>query len=318
MSAVEYASVENMRKLEEKSTSSGSPAVPHEDRARRATRTPTRSGAPRSAATRTTSQRRGDRRSIDGLVAEDPRRRTFGYDAHAGSRGPRRRRTGPRPPLCERGPGLIAPARRRDEPTRSGVIGWGSLLWDPRSLPMSGAFRDDGPRLPIEFSRVAQDGRVTLVIDPHAEPVATYWVKLDVTDLAGAVTGLGRRERIAPARWAEWVGAQTRSHPQGDRGEASAETRAEVARWLEGQDLEAVVWTALPKRRPDGAFGRSSLDELVTHLRGLEGDAAARAEEYVRRAPPAIRTAHRRRFEAEFGWTISDAPPNPATPGVPE
>jgi hypothetical protein len=50
------------------------------------------------------------------------------------------------------------------------VIGWGSLPWDPRELRVEGQpgqqFTADGPALPLAFSRVSKDGRLTLVIDP--------------------------------------------------------------------------------------------------------------------------------------------------------
>ena len=183
---------------------------------------------------------------------------------------------------------------------------------------MVGAFRDDGPRLPIEFSRVARDGRVTLVIDEAAAAIPTWAVALDVEDLGAAVEALGRRERIGPARWPTWIGGQTQADPEGDRGEASAATRQAIAAWLPESGFDAVVWTALPSRCPDGRFAEPSTDELVAHLRGLEGEARERAEEYIRRAPATVRTARRARFEAELGWAASDAAPNPATPGVPE
>ena len=197
---------------------------------------------------------------------------------------------------------------------RIGCVGWGSLLWDPRSLPMAGAFRDDGPRLPIEFSRVARDGRVTLVIDPDAAPIPTYWVPLDVPDVNAAVEALGRRERIGADRWREWIGLQTREH----LGSGASGVREGVGRWLADSDADALVWTALPRRCPDGRFAAPSDEELLSHLRALEGESLRRAEEYVRRAPAAVRTPRRARFEQELGWTPSSAGPNPATPGVPE
>ena len=46
--------------------------------------------------------------------------------------------------------------------------------------------------------------------------------------------------------------------------------------------------------------------ELDDHLQALRGDALSRAEEYVRRAPPAVRTPYRAHFEAELGWSASD------------
>ena len=194
-------------------------------------------------------------------------------------------------------------------------IGWGSLLWDPRSLPIAHPFLGDGPRLPIEFARVARDGRVTLVIDSDAEtlPIGTYWTRLEVPDLDAAIESLGRRERIKPARFGEWIGAEGRDGAS--RGEALPETRSTMRAFLADQGLDGVVWTALPSRTPKGEFARPSLDSLVAHLQTLAGEALARAEEYIRRAPEAVVTRNRTRFEEALGWTRSTLPPNPGTPG---
>ena len=52
------------------------------------------------------------------------------------------------------------------------VIGWGSLIWSKRDLEIEGDWIiGGGPVLPLEFSRVSKDGRLTLVID-HTNGVA--------------------------------------------------------------------------------------------------------------------------------------------------
>ena len=214
------------------------------------------------------------------------------------------------------------PLQRPANAPRIACIGWGSLLWDPRSLPTAAPFRDDGPMLPIEFSRVAKDGRVTLVIDPEAAPMQTFWCELTSKTIDEAVSGLGQRERIAPARWSEWVAFARRSpFIEGEvesGGYAVPETRREIQRWLEVQSIDAVVWTALPARRPNGDFGWPTTEELVEHLEGLTGEARSRAEEYIRRTPETIRSVRRARFEASFGWMQSALPSNTSTPGVEE
>ncbi len=186
---------------------------------------------------------------------------------------------------------------------RIACIGWGSLLWDPRTLPTAGAFALDGPPLPIEFSRVSLDGRVTLVIDSDARTIPTYSVRLSVDDLDAAVEALGIREKVAPERRRDWIGFQTRGRRGPGGGDTPDAVRDRIADWLEARALDAVVWTALPSRHPDGRLGAPPLASLVAHLQGLEGEALARAEEYVRRAPGAVRTAHRLHFESELGWS---------------
>jgi hypothetical protein len=178
-----------------------------------------------------------------------------------------------------------------------GCLAWGSLVWDPRTLPRAGSFQADGPELPIEFSRVSLDGRVTLVIDANAPKLRTLWVELATSTLDEAVAALGRREKIAPERWVDWVGRYRR----GDR--VRDETGpTDFDAWLETHRLDAVVWTALPSRTPTGELVVPRIEELLAHLAGLGSADRARAEQYVRRAPRSVRTPHRARFESELGW----------------
>ena len=192
--------------------------------------------------------------------------------------------------------------------SRIGCLAWGSLVWDPRTLPKAGGFREDGPRLPIEFSRVSLDGRVTLVIDPAARAIQTLWVPLAARSLEEAVVELGVREKIAPAMRTKWVGRLKANDPTaaGGDGDTDGSHRAVIAAWLEDQSLDAVVWTALPSRGPDGEAKRPHFDLLLEHLKSLDGEARARAEEYIRRTPGTIRTAYRSRFEEVLGWVPAD------------
>lgn len=186
---------------------------------------------------------------------------------------------------------------------RIGCLAWGSLLWDPRTLPLAGPFEQAGPQLPIEFSRVALDGRVTLVIDPQAGTTRSWWAPLAVDSLAAGIEALALREGIGPERIGDWIGVEARGGFGASGGLCPESVRAEIADWLVAQPLDAVVWTALPARRPDGRFERPDGSELVEHLERLEGTARERAEQYIRRAPEPLRTPNRLRFEAVFGWS---------------
>src|SRR4051812_7206836 len=75
------------------------------------------------------------------------------------------------------------------------VLAWGSLIWNRGTLAVSSDFKMDGPLLPVEFSRISGDGRLTLVIDEiGGEPCPTYTAVIGFNELGVAVENLRTRE----------------------------------------------------------------------------------------------------------------------------
>jgi hypothetical protein len=176
-------------------------------------------------------------------------------------------------------------------------LGWGSLIWSPRSLPVKGAWHEDGPRLPIEFSRQARDGRITLAITPGAPLIPVLWTELAVDSLHDAVSELGHREGIAPEYWLADVGVW---HPGLTLDQDRADT---IAAWAEPRGFDGVVWTALPPGFQLAPGTVPSVGKILTYLKALTGEARIRAEEYIRNAPAQTRTAYRTEIEKVLGWT---------------
>ena len=179
---------------------------------------------------------------------------------------------------------------------RVACVGWGSLIWDPRELPVRRGWFEDGPLLPIEFARISSDGRVTLVITRGAAPVRALWALMDVGTVAEARQALGRRERIPEPDVPTDVGFL------GPDGGSERPETARIRRWAERLELDAVIWTALPPGFEESRGEVPDVEALLRHLRGLGSGALENAERYVRRAPPQVDTAYRRRFESELGW----------------
>jgi len=85
-------------------------------------------------------------------------------------------------------------------------LGWGSLVWDPRSIPIRGKWFDDGPLLPIEFARESNDGRITLVISNTDHQVRTLWSLMSLTNLEAAKKALAIREGISESNIKNCIG----------------------------------------------------------------------------------------------------------------
>jgi len=175
------------------------------------------------------------------------------------------------------------------------VIGWGSLVWDPRDLQTAAGFAPNGPLLPIEFCRVSGDGRLTLAIDETFGAVCrTYSALSALENLDHAIENLRLRENMPSAGTVGFVeiasGGQSdvamQRHPQ---------AVATIAAWAQARGCDAAVWTALASNFDefDRAGEPFSVTAAIRYLETLEaGDAGrfATALAYIRNAPAEIET----------------------------
>ncbi len=160
----------------------------------------------------------------------------------------------------------------------------------------------EGPALPIEFARISDDGRLTLVIHPNSAPQQTYWALSEFTDLDAARRNLNEREGCPLGK--------IRSFPVGRDEEAIPRTAAaELESWLtKHEDIEAVIWTGLTTNWNEKFERKFSTDDAVRYLEKLDAERKQtrltyeRAREYVRNAPPLIQTEVRAKMR-EKGWT---------------
>lgn len=80
-------------------------------------------------------------------------------------------------------------------------MGWGSLVWDPRELPIHRKWFEDGPFIRIEFVRQSSGGRITLVLEPSATPVRSLWAVMDTADIATAMEASGNGKEYSRKTW---------------------------------------------------------------------------------------------------------------------
>ena len=183
---------------------------------------------------------------------------------------------------------------------RIAVLGWGSLVWSPRELRISGGWQADGPRLPIEFARISKDGRLTLVIYEDGLAVPTLWAVSAAATVSDARSNLRLREGTLDQHIAS-------TPPRPGTGDAPADAATElVEQWRRRQGLDAVVWTNLPSNFEERSGLSHNGEHVVAYLLTLKGEQRKAAEEYMRRAPAQIRTPIRQFVEQRLGWRPID------------
>jgi len=177
-------------------------------------------------------------------------------------------------------------------------LGWGSLIWDPRALPIRREWFKDGPFGPVEFVRQSSDGRMTLVIAPTATPLRLLWAQMTVTDLQSAKEALREREGVKPNDAARLIGSWQRGHE-------TPKHIVHLPEWADAHGVDAAVWTALGPKF-EGKGSSPSADQVIAYLRGLVGTQRDNAQRYIELAPHQIDTEYRRKIEAVLGWSTKD------------
>jgi len=163
-------------------------------------------------------------------------------------------------------------------------------------------------RSPIEFARISQDGRLTLVIHAGSDDQQTCWALSEFATLEEARRNLRMREnsRLSDIHWIRrWGGAIAG---------VTKDVGGRINKWMESRkQVEAVAWTGLPSNWKEKRGRAFAPDDAVAYLLELEshqrvGETYNQARRYVTHAPPLIDTPVRRAMR-ERGWEDAYLPP---------
>lgn len=184
-------------------------------------------------------------------------------------------------------------------------LSWGSLVWNPRELPVQRQWFSDGPFVRVEFARKSENGRITLVLERSAWLVRSLWAVMDFTEVEDARHALAKREGIK-TKINQKIGTWTR----GDAAPALIALIPNLEEWAVSHGVQSVVWTNLPSTFKDSRQSKIC-DQVIKYLSGLTGAQRDDAERYIRFVPRQIDTLCRRRIEAAFHWTPLGTPFGP-------
>jgi len=188
--------------------------------------------------------------------------------------------------------------KRREHIMRIAILGWGSLIWDPRELQIKDQWQTDGPLLPIELARISDNGRLTVVLHRGVSLVQTLWAISAYENLNQTKENLAARENTNMEKIGYVSIPDNQSNCQ-----TVPEICDTIRQWLTDKGLDAVIWTDLASNFEKKTGMEYSEDNVIAYLRSLAGESLEKAEEYVRRIPSQVKTKIRKRIERELGWT---------------
>ncbi|HZP69875.1 MAG TPA: hypothetical protein VFB29_08025 [Pseudolabrys sp.] len=192
---------------------------------------------------------------------------------------------------------------------RIALLAWGSLVWNRGDLAIANAFEPNGPVLPIEFSRISGDGRLTSVIDEAVGAAcATHAASSPFDELDLALQNLWIRE--GPR--GEKLPLDVRQHGRVGfidcrSGHASAKALERhphavetIAAWAAERGYDAAIWTALDSNFSDRAGEPFCVEAAVRYLETRDTATLEKALTYIRRAPAEVQTPLRAAVDARW------------------
>lgn len=177
------------------------------------------------------------------------------------------------------------------------ILGWGSLIWNPENLAynVESKWSSEGPFLPIEYSRISNDGRLTLVISDEANEVKTLFAISTFETLDQAILNLAIREGSNISTIGFYLKNSNQISPN------NFKHRINIENWLEQNDsVDAVIWTNLPENWKS----KTNFRDRVEYLSSLDENTSITAEEYVRKTPKGIITELRSEIEERLNWNF--------------
>ncbi|WKD85188.1 hypothetical protein KCTC32516_00528 [Polaribacter huanghezhanensis] len=172
------------------------------------------------------------------------------------------------------------------------ILGWGSLIWNPEILKFDkqNGWNEEGPILPIEFSRISRNGRITLVISKNGSMVQTLYSNSSESKLDNAIANLRKREGTNLKNIGYYSKDSDEFFPK------DFEFKQNILDWICKKEIDAVIWTDLNENWKD------ITEDRIEYLRSLKDETKELAKEYIIKTPEQIKTVLRERIKKELNW----------------
>jgi len=177
------------------------------------------------------------------------------------------------------------------------VLGWGSLIWDQRDLKLNDVWKNNGPLLPVEFARISNDGRLTLVLREGSKSINVLWNLMNLDSLEEARENLKEREgvpNIARIGFVNLINNTSQSRYD--------HVTSVIVEWAEKNSIDAVIWTDLGVKFKDSINLDFNHMNVISYLENLPSEKKTNAKKYIVNAPEQIATELRGHIQEKMNW----------------
>lgn len=149
------------------------------------------------------------------------------------------------------------------------ILGWGSLIWNLEDLKIiNNEWFHNGPVLPIEFARISNGGRLTLVIKPNWDEVTTFYAISSLETLDEAIENLSIREGTGLNK----IGYYNFLDSANSLRIANQPIISKLVEWKKHIEIDAVIWTDLAPKFKDSIGLDFDLAGIKTFLECQNSD----------------------------------------------
>ncbi|NPV60376.1 MAG: hypothetical protein HPY75_12070 [Actinobacteria bacterium] len=172
------------------------------------------------------------------------------------------------------------------------VLGWDHLVGSKGALDLrEGAWREDGPELPVELAHITSQRALVPVLCRSAGMVRVLWAYMGTETVGEAVWNLSQAEGSKPEN-VGFVDLTTGEYWCRTVDERVPDIRA----WAEeknaaGERIDVVIWNDLKPNFEKKARRELNAENVVAYLKSLKPEFKERAREYLEMLPERARTS---------------------------
>jgi len=142
-------------------------------------------------------------------------------------------------------------------------LGWGSLLWNYKDLKIDDWQQID-LQMPLEFSRMSQDGRLTLVIDEKNGALNKIWsTQAQYKNIDLAINALKKREKTLKSA-ISYINLPKKSYRIRN---ISPHLTQEIVMWALKEKIDVIIWTDLASNWQQIRGNDYSVDDAIQYFK---------------------------------------------------